>query len=288
MKQTILLTGANGQLGNELRQLVASFSAFEWIFTDIEELDISNTEHVEQFFEKYHFKFCINTAAYTAVDKAESDTEKAQEINANAVRNLVQQCQKFETTLIQISTDFVFEGTKNTPYFETDSSNPLSIYGKTKLNGEKEALENPKTFVIRTSWLYSEFGHNFVKTMLHLAKNRNELRIIADQIGTPTYAHDLAKCILTIIEKVQSEGNFEEYGIYHFSNEGVASWYDFAHAIFELKNQSINLIPIPTEDYPSPAVRPKFSILDKRKIKQTFGIQIPHWHTSLKMCLEKL
>jgi len=288
MKQTILLTGANGQLGNELRQLVASFSAFEWIFTDIEELDISNTEHVEQFFEKYHFKFCINTAAYTAVDKAESDTEKAQEINANAVRNLVQQCQKFETTLIQISTDFVFEGTKNTPYFETDSSNPLSIYGKTKLDGEKEALENPKTFVIRTSWLYSEFGHNFVKTMLHLAKNRNELRIIADQIGTPTYAHDLAKCILTIIEKVQSEGNFEEYGIYHFSNEGVASWYDFAHAIFELKNQSINLIPIPTEDYPTPAVRPKFSILDKRKIKQTFGIQIPHWHTSLKMCLGKL
>jgi len=288
MKQTILVTGANGQLGNKLRQLAVSFSAFEWIFTDVEELDISNPKQVAELFEKYHFQFCINTAAYTAVDSAESNAEKAQKINVDAVQNLVQQCQKFETTLIQISTDFVFEGTKNTPYFETDSSNPLSIYGKTKLDGEKEALENPKTFVIRTSWLYSEFGHNFVKTMLHLAKNRNELRIIADQIGTPTYAHDLAKCILTIIEKVQSEGNFEEYGIYHFSNEGVASWYDFAHAIFELKNQSINLIPIPTEDYPTPAVRPKFSILDKRKIKQTFGIQIPHWRTSLKMCLEKL
>ncbi len=283
--KNILVTGANGQLGNELRLLSEQLVGWNWVFTDVADLDITHRLRVREIFEKYNFEICVNAAAYTAVDKAESEPELAQKINADAVRLLGDECQKYDTLFFQISTDFIFDGKRSTPYFENDEANPLSIYGITKKMGEHFALLHPKTFVLRTSWLYSTFGHNFPKTMLRLAENRKSLRIISDQIGTPTYARDLAICIIEIIRKVQNNLHFQDYGIYHFSNEGIASWYDFAEAVFEYKNIDIEVLPIPTHAYPTPAQRPPFSVMDKQKIKTTFGIQIPHWRKSLRQML---
>jgi dTDP-4-dehydrorhamnose reductase len=280
----ILVTGAKGQLGSELKKLHHSLEKYHFFFADFEELDITDEEVVRDFFRYNKISHCINCAAYTAVDKAENEAYKAEVLNAKAVRLLTEQCAEQNATLIHISTDYVFDGKNYTPYTEVDVANPINVYGKTKFLGEQMALsKNPKTIVIRTSWLYSTFGNNFVKTMLRLAETTPSISVVADQVGTPTYAEDLARAILQIINT-----SLPHFGIYHYSNEGVASWYDFAHAIFQIKKLSINLIPIKTEAYPTPAKRPAYSILDKSKIKQTFRLTIPHWRESLEKCLKSL
>jgi dTDP-4-dehydrorhamnose reductase len=281
----VLVTGSNGQLGSELKKLVAinTDNSNHFIFTDIEELNITNEAQVKAFFEQNSIDFCINAAAYTAVDKAENEPAIAYLINVEAVRLLAIQCHLYNTVFIHISTDYVFDGMSHLPYKEANPTDPQSVYGKTKREGEMVALKNnPKTIIIRTSWLYSTFGNNFVKTMLRLAQTRPALSVVADQIGTPTYAGDLAQVILHIIDVINENKDKNFVGTYHYSNEGVASWYDFAHAIFEMNNIKIALKPISTTEYPTPAHRPAYSVLDKSKIKNTFGIEIPHWRESLK------
>ena len=226
----------------------------------------------------------INCAAYTAVDKAEDDIELCGLINKNGAANIAMLCQEFDTVMVHISTDFVFAGNSVHLLKETDTADPINVYGLTKLEGEMAvAAVLPAHFIIRTSWLYSEYGGNFVKTMLKLGADRDELNIIADQIGAPTYAIDLAKAILVIIESGKTA-----YGVYHYSNEGVTSWYDFAQGIFDLSNTDVKLFPIPTSKYPARAVRPKFSVMDKTKIKETFGLEIPYWRDSLTACINQL
>jgi len=281
----ILVTGSNGQVGRELQKLAPTYPTFSFVFVDKKGLDIGNKEAVQAFFESQKFDYCINCAAYTAVDKAESDQETAHLVNALGPQNLAIACQKHSTKLVQISTDYVYHNHQNTPFKESDPTSPQSVYGRTKLEGEKLALSNhPETLIIRTSWVYSSFGNNFVKTMLRLGKEREQLSIIFDQIGSPTYASDLAKAILDIIQ--QNPKKFT--GIYHYSNEGVCSWFDFAKAIFELEGMDCQTSPIETKDYPTPAKRPHFSLLNKTKIKATFALDIPYWRDSLKTCLELL
>jgi len=274
----ILITGSSGQLGSELKLLSTKYPLIEFVFLNSKELDISENIDVENIFAKNIFTYCINCAAYTAVDKAEEDKENARLVNIEGPLNLAKSCQKHGVVLIHVSTDFVFDGTNNKPYKETDLTHPLGVYGQTKLDGEIAVANNVEEhFIIRTSWLYSKFGKNFVKTMLHLAENREELNVIVDQLGTPTYAVDLAKAIMHIISS-----KTKEYGIYHFSNEGVASWYDFAIAIFDLGNKKMHVNAIPTSDYPTPAKRPSYSVLDKSKIKN-LGVIVPYWRDSLKL-----
>lgn len=290
----ILVTGSKGQLGSEIKLLEKDYPNFGFVYTDVEELDITNKQEVKKLFDKEKFDFCINCAAYTAVDKAEEDEEKAEKINVLGSKNLALACKENNSTLIQISTDFVYDGKKPRPYKEFDIPNPISVYGKTKLEGEQETMKNnPKTFIIRTSWLYSTFGNNFVKTMLRLIKEKEELRIVSDQTGTPTYARDLAKAVLDVTSTIcHSEQNKESqptYGIYHYSNEGTATWYDFTKAVAEYtNNQTCNIKPIDTEDYPTPAKRPAYSVMNKNKIKGVWKIKIPHWRESLKECLKKI
>ncbi|POY34913.1 dTDP-4-dehydrorhamnose reductase [Solitalea longa] len=277
----ILVTGANGQLGNELR-LLAKKSQHTFLFTDVSELNICVPEAVNLFFKINNINACINCAAYTAVDKAETEQELAYAINVTGPENLAKACAANNAVMVQVSTDFVFNGTSSIPYTEDVQIDPLSIYGKTKAEAEQLVLTlNSKTFVIRTAWLYSTFGGNFVKTMLRLGNERPELGVIFDQVGTPTYAADLANAILFMLNK-----DNPQYGIYHYSNEGVASWFDFAKAIFEYGNLTPKVKSILTSDYPTPAKRPHFSVMDKKKIKKEFGIEIPYWKDSLKTCLE--
>lgn len=278
----VLVTGAGGQLGQSLQFVAANYPAIQFAFCDSSTLDITNLNNVKQIFKQFKPTFCINAAAYTAVDKAESEPEKAHLINVVGAKNLAEVCKEFDTVLLHISTDFVFDGTKNTPYTEADVPNPTGIYGQTKLEGEIAIQENwQKHFIIRTSWVYSQFGNNFMKTMLRLAKERDKLSVVNDQIGTPTNAVDLAEVLIKMITE-HSKLNTEHYGIYNFSNEGQCSWYDFAKKIFEFNNIKINLEPIPTTSFPTPAKRPAYSVLDKKKIKDTFGIEINYWETSLK------
>lgn len=275
----VLVTGASGQLGQSLQFIASQYSEMQFIFASSQDLDITDEGRVFSFFDKNKINFCINAAAYTAVDKAESDQEKAYLVNVTGPKNLAIACKKNNTTLIHISTDFVFDGTANTSYLESDLTNPIGVYGQTKLDGEKEVASNcSKYFIIRTSWVYSQFGNNFMKTMLRLSQDRKELNVVSDQIGTPTNAVDLAKAILEIISNTKQVAN---YGIYNFSNEGQCSWYDFAKEIFKINNVNINVNPIPTEAYPTPAKRPKYSVLDKSKIKSTFGIIIKNWQEAL-------
>lgn len=295
----VLVTGANGQLGQAIQSIAANYDKLQFVFCTSSELDITNLENCKNVFSTYHPQFCINTAAYTAVDKAESESEKAHLINAVGTENLALVCKEFDTILVHISTDFIFDGTSTQPYLDTDIPNPQSIYGQTKLDGELAIQKNwEKHFIVRTSWVYSQFGSNFMKTMLRLASERTSLSVVNDQIGTPTNAVDLAEVLLKIIEschtelvyfvssqKLESASNF---GIYNFSNEGQCSWYDFAKEIFQQKSISIDLQPIPTSAYPTPAKRPAFSVLDKSKIKTTFPIAIADWKISLKKCLELL
>jgi len=281
----ILVTGGNGQLGSELKVLSKIFNA-EFIFTDREELDITDKVAVDNFLAEHQPDFVINGAAYTAVDKAEGDSETAFLINAGAVENLAICCKKNNAKLLQVSTDFVFEGNKSTPYKETDATNPLSVYGKSKLQGEQLCLaNNPDTIIIRTSWLYSSFGNNFVKTMLRLSSERKELKVIYDQTGTPTYARDLAQAILKIIKHDNVKTTS---GIFHFSNQGVCSWFDFSKAIVDLSGNDCIVLPIETYEYPTPATRPHYSVLNKRKITETFGFNIPYWRDSLIACISLL
>ncbi|MFY0599582.1 MAG: dTDP-4-dehydrorhamnose reductase [Cyclobacteriaceae bacterium] len=279
----ILITGSNGQLGSEFRE-IAKTSNWEFIFTDYKELDITDKNQVTEFFKKHIPNYCINCAAYTAVDKAESEKELAYKINAIGSENLALGCKEVGATLIQISTDFVFDGSASSPLKEDQSTSPINYYGESKLEGELKisAILN-EHIIIRTSWLYSTFGNNFVKTMLKLSETKDELNIIADQIGTPTYAKDLALAV----EQIIKEGS-ESFGVYHYSNEGVASWYDFTKATFEYGSASTKVNPIPTGQYPTPAARPAYSVMDKSKFKEAFSIEIPYWRESLKECIKQL
>ena len=284
----VLVTGANGQLGQALQFIASNHIEIQFVFTDSDTLDITNLNNIEQLFKQFKPNFCINTAAYTAVDKAESESEKAYLINVEGAKNLAIVCKKYNTVLLHISTDFVFDGTKKTPYTEEDIPNPTGVYGQTKLDGEKAIQEIwNKHFIIRTSWVYSHFGNNFLKTMLRLASERDKLSVVNDQIGTPTNAVDLAKVLVKICLSYNLQPTtYNQFGIYNFSNEGQCSWYDFAKKIFEFNNININLEPIPTTSFPTPAKRPAYSVLDKKKIKDTFGSEvseeIKNWQTSLR------
>ena len=272
----ILITGCKGQLGNEMQLLEQENTQHVWFNTDVDELDITNQLAVEQFVAQNKIDGIVNCAAYTAVDKAESDKELCTTLNTVAPAYLAAAIGKRGGWMIQISTDYVFNGTKHTPYVETDTPCPDSVYGSTKLAGEDSVI-------IRTAWLYSTFGNNFVKTMIRLGKEKEQLGVIFDQIGTPTYARDLAQVIMTIINKGIIPG------VYHFSNEGVISWYDFTKAIHRIAGiTTCKVKPLHTEEYPTPANRPHFSVLDKTKIKETYNIEVPYWEESLKDCIEKL
>ena len=284
----VLVTGANGQLGQSIQFIANQYPNIQFIYTDYQELDITNFESCHTVFAKYKPQFCINTAAYTAVDKAESEAEKAHLINVIGPENLAKVCKEYNTILLHISTDFIFDGTSTQPYLETDIPNPKSVYGQTKLDGELAVQKNwEKHFIIRTSWVYSQFANNFMKTMLRLASERDSLSVVNDQIGTPTYAVDLAEVLMNIIQS-SITNKPSPFGIYNFSNEGVCSWYDFASAIFHQKGISIDLQPIPTSAYPTLAKRPSYSVLDKSKIKNTFNLKINDWKTSLNSCLNQL
>lgn len=279
----VLVTGANGQLGQSIKFIANKYPTIQFIYTDYYEMDITNIESCTNAFLKYKPQFCINTAAYTAVDKAEREPEKAHLINCIGSKNLAEVCKEYDTILLHISTDFIFDGNSKTPYLESDLPNPQSVYGQTKLEGEI-AIQNTweKHFIIRTSWVYSQFGANFMKTMLRLASERDSLSVVSDQIGTPTNAVDLAEALLTIIQSsITHHPSLTTFGIYNFSNEGQCSWYDFAAAIFKQKELKMDLKPIPTSAYPTPASRPAYSVLDKTKIKNTFNIEVNEWKTSL-------
>ncbi|HRE77848.1 MAG TPA: dTDP-4-dehydrorhamnose reductase [Flavobacterium sp.] len=279
----VLVTGASGQLGQALQFIASIHSDVQFVFCDSSKLDITNLNNIKQLFEQFKPNCCINAAAYTAVDKAESELEKAHLINVFGAKNLAEVCKKFNTILLHISTDFVFDGTKDSPYTEEDFPNPTGVYGRTKLDGEKAIQETwDKHFIIRTSWVYSRFGNNFMKTMLRLASERDKLSVVNDQIGTPTNAVDLAEVLIKIILTNNRQPTTDNFGIYNFSNEGQCSWYDFAKKIFEFNNIKINLEPIPTTRFPTPAKRPDYSVLDKKKIKNAFGVEVKHWEESLK------
>jgi dTDP-4-dehydrorhamnose reductase len=280
----ILVTGANGQLGQCLQKISSQFEEFEFIFTDSETLDITNKEEVNDFFWQNAPDFCINAAAYTAVDLAETDIEKAFLVNADGTENLAEACAENNAQFIHVSTDYVFDGENNLPYTEEDFTNPLGVYGASKLAGDELALEvNPCSVILRTSWVYSEFGKNFVKTMLNLFATKEELSIVADQFGQPTNANDLAEAIMKIIksEKITP-------GIFNFSNLGRISWFDFAEKIAELSEAKIKLNAIETSQYPTPAKRPKNSVLDLDKISKTYAIQLKPWEESLEDCVQIL
>lgn len=280
----ILVTGCNGQLGNEMQLLEKLHPEHTYFNTDVAELDITNREAIEQFVGDNAIDGIVNCAAYTAVDKAEENQEFCHLLNADAPGFLAEVIEKRGGWMIQVSTDYVFDGTNHKPYVETDPVCPNSTYGRTKLAGEQAVLNNcKKSMIIRTAWLYSTFGNNFVKTMIRLGREKAELGVIFDQIGTPTYAHDLAVAIFAAIS------NGVVSGIYHFSNEGVISWYDFTKAIHRIADISTcHVRPLHTEEYPTPAARPHYSVLDKTKIKQTYNIEIPYWEESLEVCVNKL
>jgi dTDP-4-dehydrorhamnose reductase len=285
----ILITGAYGQLGSELKEIEMEYPNYHFDFTDVDSLDITNESEVESYFATNIPNFVVNCAAYTAVDKAEIEVEIAGKVNSLAPKFLAKNAKKVGAKVIHVSTDYVFSGDANQPYSETDKVNPQGIYGKTKLQGELECLkENPDSVVIRTSWLYSAFGNNFVKTMLRLGRERDSLNVVVDQVGTPTYAADLANAIVTIIKKAEFDSETFVPGIYHYSNEGVASWYDFSKAIFEIEKIQVEVAPVTSDKFPTRAKRPHFSVLNKSKIKDIFGIEIPYWRDSLKICLEKI
>jgi len=284
----VLVTGANGQLGSEIRKISYLFPEMEFAFTDVDELDITDPRKVADFLAIFKPQFLVNCAAYTAVDKAETDIETVTLLNATAVGILAEQSAEIGCKMIHVSTDYVFNGRGPRPYKEDDPADPQSEYGRTKLEGEVLCQKfNPVSLIIRTSWLYSAFGNNFVKTMVRLGSEKTELGVIVDQIGSPTNAADLAHSILTIISSVEKDSKSFVPGIYHYSNEGVASWYDFTKAIFEIAGISCLVKPIASEEYPSPVQRPPYSVLNKSKIKLIFGLQIPHWRDSLIKYFQK-
>ncbi len=281
----VLVTGSNGQLGSEIKELSADYEN-NYFFTDKETLDITNEKSIKNFIEKHNINTIINCAAYTAVDKAEEDKVNADKINHLAVKYLAQISKEKNIKLIHVSTDYVFDGTNHKPYIETGITHPNGVYGQTKLDGEKalQEISPQNAIIIRTSWVYSSYGANFVKTMLRLGKEKEQLGVIFDQVGTPTYARDLAKTILAILPKIENK----EVEIYNYSNEGVLSWYDFAKEIMRMAKLDCQINPIETKEYPTPATRPHYSLLNKSKIKEQFSITIPYWKDSLDNCLRTM
>lgn len=279
----ILVTGGDGQLGSALKNLAGNYKDHIFTFIDVGDLDITDSSGMAAFLAKHKPGILINCAAYTAVDKAESETDRAMAVNATAPGEMARICSETGIRLIHMSTDYVFDGRSFKPYKETDPVNPVSVYAKSKLEGETRILEQDlKGIIIRTSWLYSEYGLNFVKTILKKGKELGKLRVVYDQVGGPTYAGDLARAILDILPEVANTGSME---VYHYANEGVISWYDFAHAIIEISGIACILEPVETTAYPTPAARPSYSVFNKTKFKERFGIAIPYWRTSLKECI---
>lgn len=283
----ILVTGANGQLASEIKVLESSYPHFDFYFFGRKDLPIDNTKIVEQIFSEKSFKYCINCAAYTAVDKAESEKEQAFLINATAVGNLAKICKKYEVKFIHISTDYVYDDSIARPLNEEDNTLPKNVYGASKLEGERLALNaNPDSVIVRTSWVYSSFGNNFIKTMLRLFKEKQEINVVSDQFGSPTYAADLADMLMQII--VQMEAGKAFHGVYNYSNEGITNWFKFASEIKKRSNASCIIHPIPTSAYPTPAARPFYSVMDTSKIKKETGISIPQWESGVARCLKIL
>ncbi len=286
MNCRILVTGADGQVGHELRDLAPSFTEMDFTFVTRNELDISDQEQVNEWFSTRPFEYCINCAAYTAVDKAETEVEAARLVNASAAGNLARACSRHGARFIHISTDYVFDGKKRLPYEEDDMVNPLTVYGASKEEGERQVVQHaPDSLIIRTSWVYSSHGKNFVKTMLRLMKEKPDIGVVSDQYGSPTYAADLAYAIIDIIQK--NEKGLVEWspGIYHYSNHGAITWYSFAQEIKEIMNLSCTVKPITTEQYPTPARRPAYSVLSTEKIQRVYGVEIKEWDESLRKCL---
>ncbi|RDH81214.1 MAG: dTDP-4-dehydrorhamnose reductase [endosymbiont of Galathealinum brachiosum] len=288
MRKRILVTGANGQLGQSIAKLVSANKDLDFTFVTQKELEFDPLENIDVFFQGKVFDVVVNCAAYTAVDKAETEYELANLVNHLAVKRIAEICKTKDINLIHISTDYVFNGRNFQPYIEADATDPLNVYGKTKLAGEQVLQEiNPKGIIIRTSWVYSEFDKNFVNTMLRLGKEKNQINIVSDQVGTPTYARDLAEAILNVIQHSKFEDQTVISNIYHYSNEGVASWYDFTKAIFEFEQINCNVLPIETKKYLTPAKRPLYSLMSKIKIKDIFDIEIPYWKDALERCLKQ-
>jgi dTDP-4-dehydrorhamnose reductase len=285
----VLITGSNGQLGSEIKELASFYENLQCIFKNLPELDICDADALNKFIIDQHINAVINCAAYTAVDKAEEEALIAQKVNSEGVLNLVNALEKVDGKLIHISTDYVFDGNHSQPYKESDSVSPIGVYGETKRAGELAVFNsNIDTIVIRSSWLYSKYGNNFVKTMLRLGNKKKSIWVVSDQKGTPTYAKDLAKTCLDILSDTNSTKISKKGSLYHYSNEGVTSWYDFATAIMEISNIDCKVIPIETKDYPTQARRPMYSVLDKSKIKSDFKVTIPHWRDSLANCIKKI
>lgn len=280
----ILITGANGQLGTELHEILEREFPGQTLYTDVQELDLTNAKAVDSYVANNEITHIVNCAAYTAVDRAEEEKMLCAAVNTDAVKNLAMAADANGAKIIHISTDYVFDGTNHRPYRESDKVNPISQYGTTKRKGETLLLAlAPQAIIIRTAWLYSAHGKNFVKTMLRLADSQPEIKVVCDQIGTPTFARDLTRAVVKVLQSHQWVP-----GIYHFTDEGAASWYDFAKAIFRIAGKDVKVTPIPTEDYPTPASRPSYSILDRTRIKATYGIEIPHWEEALADCLRQL
>ncbi len=285
MKPTILVTGSNGQLGSEIKALARHFTGYNFLFTDLEELDVTDNEAIEHFLNHHRADIIINCAAYTAVDRAENEPEPAAHLNTLAPGWLARQAAKRNALLVHFSTDYVFDGSQTHPYKETDTTNPLSVYGKTKLAGEQAIFQSgARALILRTSWLYSGHGNNFVKTIARLAAERTQLQVIDDQIGTPTYAADLARCVLYLISRFDYQGP----AIYHYSNEGVCTWYQFASLIVEILGLPCEVVPVSTKQYRAPAPRPCYSVLDKQLIRSAYGLSIPLWDVSLRMFLPQI
>ncbi|HET6769945.1 MAG TPA: dTDP-4-dehydrorhamnose reductase [Chitinophagaceae bacterium] len=289
LKPKILVTGSSGQLGKELQELSPAYSQFEFFFLTREDMPIDQFELVRTYFKTLKPAYCVNCAAYTAVDRAESERDLAFQINGEAVGVLAAVCKEHNTKFIHLSTDYVFNGEGTYPYTENFPTDPINVYGASKLEGETEATQlNPESIIIRTSWVYSSFGKNFVKTMMRLMNEKDEVKVVNDQVGSPTYAADIAEVILKIIADSQSQISGWKPGLYNFTNEGILSWYDFALAIKEITGSPCDVRPIPTSAYPTPAKRPAYSVLDKTKIQENFGIQLKDWKLSLTRCIGKI
>lgn len=285
---TILVTGANGQLGNEIAHLSKEYGQHEFLMTDVDKLNITSLPQLKKLFNNNKVDYIINCAAYTDVDKAEDDRKEAEKVNITGISNLAKLSSNYQIKLFHISTDYVFDGMVPKPYSEDMMANPIGVYGQSKYKGEIEARRHTQTIILRTSWLYSGFGKNFLKSILALAAEKQELGVVFDQVGSPTYARDLAQAIIQIIEKTEKDPSEFKPGIYHYANEGLCSWYDLAVEIVYQAGYNCKVIPIRSEEFPKPARRPNYSVLDKKKFRQTFGLEIPYWRYSLIKCLNEL